>query len=99
MTFQPIAVLGRSQCIHGFHPDSIELFRDRRVRIFPHADADRDGVARALFWARHLEKLNCQVDLFRLEGLTKADGTPIKDLNDLVELHPAQAFELEGLFP
>jgi hypothetical protein len=96
---QPVAVLGRSQCIHGFHPDSVELFRRHRVRIFPHADIDGQGVARALFWARHLEKLNCQVDLFRLEGLTKADGTKVNDLNDLVELHPAQANELEGIFP
>jgi hypothetical protein len=96
---QPVAVLGRSQCIHGFHPDSVELFRRRRIRIFPHADTDGNGVARALFWARHLENLNCQVDLFRLEGLTKTDGAPIKDLNDLVELHPSQANELEGIFP
>jgi hypothetical protein len=96
---QPVAVLGRSQCVHGFHPDSVELFRRHRVRIFPHADTDGDGIARALVWARHLENLNCQVDLFRLEGLTKADGSPIKDLNDLVELEPTQAHELEGLFP
>jgi CHC2 zinc finger len=96
---QPVAVLGRSQCIHGFHPDSVELFRRRRVRIFPHADTDGNGIARALVWARQLENLNCQVDLFRLEGLTKTDGTPIKDLNDLVELHPSQANALEGIFP
>jgi hypothetical protein len=96
---QPVAVLGRSQCMHGFHPDSVELFRRHRVRIFPHADTDGHGTARALFWARHLEELNCQVDLFRLDGLTKADGTPINDLNDLVELHLAQANEIEDIFP
>jgi CHC2 zinc finger len=96
---QPVAILGRSQCIHGFHPNSVELLRERRVRIFPHADTDGQGIARALAWAQHLENLNCQVDFFRLEGLTKTDATPIKDLNDLVELHPAQANELEGLFP
>lgn len=96
---QPIAVLGRSQCIHGFHPDSLELFRDRRVRIFPHADADRDGVTRALFWAGHLQNLNCHVSLFRLEGLSKADGTQVNDLNDLVELHPTLTNEIEGIFP
>ena len=96
---QPVAVLGRSQCIHGFHPDSVELFRRHRVRLFPHADTDGYGVARALVWARDLEALNCDVDLFRLEGLTKSDGTPIKDLNDLVELHPSQANELEELLP
>lgn len=96
---QPVAILGRVQATHGFHPDSLELFRGRRVRVYPHADSDGGGLEQAIRWARQLERINCEVDLFRLDGLKKADGSPIKDLNDCVEIAPDQAHELEALLP
>src|SRR5208337_1443239 len=34
----PVAVLSRA--VHGFHPATNELFRGKRVRIFPHHDPD-----------------------------------------------------------
>jgi hypothetical protein len=96
---QPVAILGRGQAKHGFHSDCLELFRGRRVRIFPHTDSDDGGLEQAIVWGRQLERLDCKVDLFRFDGLSKADGSPIKDLNDCVEIRPDQADELEGLFP
>lgn len=96
---QPVAILGRRQAGNGFHRDSRELFRGRRIRIYPHVDADGGGLEQAIAWGGHLERLGCEVDLFRLDGLRKIDGSPIKDLNDCVEIAPDQAPELEGLVP
>jgi hypothetical protein len=96
---QPVAILGRGQAKHGFHPDSLELLRGRRIRIFPHHDSDNGGLGKAVVWARQLEALGCEVDLFRLDNLEKADGSPIKDLNDAIEIAPDQVHELEELFP
>jgi hypothetical protein len=96
---QPVAVLGRGQAKRGFHPDSLELFCGRRIRIFPHVDDDGGGLDQAIVWARQLEALGCEADLFRLDGLKRADGSPIKDLNDCVEITPSQAHELGELFP
>ena len=99
MDIQPVAILGRGQAKHGFHPDSLELFRGRRVRIYPHVDSDGGGLDQAVIWARQLERLECEVDLFSLDGLQKIDGSPIKDLNDAAEIVPDQAHELGELFP
>jgi len=96
---QPVAVLGRGQARRGFHADTLELFRGRRVRIYPHVDSDGGGLEQAKVWAAELGAVGCEVDLFMLDGLQKIDGSPIKDLIDCVQIGPAQAPELEGLFP
>lgn len=92
----PAAVLSRA--VSGFHPASNELFRGKRVRIFPHQDPDQRGVANALNWATQLQKLNCHVDLFRFKGLVKRDGAPVKDLNDCVELPDSDSSRMEEMF-
>jgi hypothetical protein len=96
---QPVAVLGRGQLRRGFHTDSHELFRGRRVRIYPHVDSDGGALEQAIVWARQLKRLGCEVDLFRLDGLRKINESPIKDLNDCVEIARDQSHELEELFP
>jgi hypothetical protein len=47
----PVAMLGRGVCLHGLHPDSLHRFRGRRVRIYPHDDADGGGYQNAIVWA------------------------------------------------
>jgi CHC2 zinc finger len=95
----PVAMLGKGAGIRRFHPGAEQLLRSRRIRIFPHADSDGGGVQQALQWANHLAGLDCKVDFFVFNGLRKTDGSPIKDLNDCVELAPELADRLEELFP
>lgn len=89
----PTAMLGKGMAQHGFHPDSWNLLRGRRVRIFPHNDVNGDGLRKALHWANELLKLECKVDFFVFEDVLKPDGTSTKDLSECVGLN------LEDLFP
>lgn len=77
----PVAMLGRSTG-GRIADDALELMRGRRVRIYPHADADGGGVKSAEAWATQLHRVGCEVDLFDFGILHRADGLPIKDLND-----------------
>jgi CHC2-type zinc finger protein len=95
----PVTILGRGQGLRGLHPDSLEHFQGRRVRIYPHDDRDGKSYQTALVWSRQLRKLGCEVDLFIFRGLRKTNGTPVNDLNDCVELAPEQLSKLEELFP
>jgi CHC2 zinc finger len=95
----PVAILGRRQGLRGLHPESLEHFRGRRVRIVPHNDADGCSYQAALAWCRQLKKLRCEVDFFTFKGLRKTNGAPVKDLNDCVELAVGQLDKLEELFP
>ena len=95
----PVTLLGRCQGRHGLHPDSLQYLQGMRVRIFPHHDADNGSYENAQILARKLEQLKCEVDFFVFEGLRKTDGSPIKDLNDCVEVAPEHAGRLEELFP
>jgi hypothetical protein len=95
----PVAILGRGQGLRGLHPDSLEHFQRRRVRICPHNDSDGLGIAHALRWSKQLQQVGCEVDFFVFNGLHKADGSPAKDLNDCTELAPQSVSKLEELFP
>lgn len=90
----PIAMLGASMPIH---PDALEIFTGRRVRIMPHLDAP--GRAAAERWAAQLATVGADVDCADFTGLRKADGSPIEDLNDCTSVHPDDAKELEDLLP
>lgn len=95
----PVAMLGRCQGLRGFHPDSLQYFRGMRVRIYPHNDPDRGSYKSAAILAKQLQKLDCQLDCFVFEGLTKANGVAVKDLNDCVEIASEHAGRLEEIFP
>ncbi len=92
--FFPIAMLGAKQRIHA---DALPLLTGKRVRIYTHADtAGREGAER---WAAQLAGVGAEVDCADFTGLRKADGSPVKDLNDCTSIHPDDAKELEGLLP
>ena len=90
----PCAMLGAKQRLHE---DALPLFAGKRVRIFPHDD--EPGRAGAEGWARQLAAVGADVDCFAFAGLRKADGSPVKDLNDCTSIHADDAAELEGLLP
>ncbi len=93
----PLAILGRGAC-RQLHRESLSHFVGKRVRIYPHVDPDLGGLEKAVQWARQLEELGCEVDLFRFDGLSKRSGQPVKDLNDCVDVCSDQEPELEALF-
>ncbi len=96
----PVAMLGRGTGAK-IDPVRLELMRGRRVRIYPHADADGGGVQSARQWAAQLHAKGCEVDFFEFSRLHRSDGTPIKDLNDCTTgLDEASTTALRhGLFP
>ncbi|WP_395753947.1 CHC2 zinc finger domain-containing protein [Prosthecobacter sp.] len=77
----PVAMLGRGT---GTRMDAaaLQLMRGRRVRIYPHADADGGGLQSARMWAVQLHTAGCAVDTFDFSELRRTDGKPVKDLND-----------------
>lgn len=77
----PVAMLGRGTGAR-IDPGALELMRGRRVRIYPHADADGGGVRSARQWAAQLDGVGCVVDIYEFNDLHRTDGTPVKDLND-----------------
>lgn len=94
----PVAMLGRSTG-GMIHREALELLRGRKVRIYPHADADGGGVAAAKKWARQLAAVGCVVDAFSFGELRQRDGSPVKDLNDCCAIHPDDEAILGGLLP
>jgi hypothetical protein len=91
----PVAVLGRTN--QKLHPEAIELLAGRRIRVFPHADADGGGMAAAECWASQLP--GSDVDAFHFDGLIRRDGRPVKDLNDCAVIHPDHESALVELLP
>jgi hypothetical protein len=76
--------------------DYLGLFAGLRVRIF--ADADAAGSAAAARWHRQLSGAGAIVDAFDLSGLLRADGRPVKDLNDvcLMDRGERESLDLMG---
>ncbi len=92
----PIAFLGAGVA-GAIHPDALPLLRGRRVRFYPHADkSGGDAVGK---WATQFAAIGAQQDAFSFAGLRKADGSPVKDLNDCNAIHPADAGELAEVLP
>ena len=93
-----IAVLGASNDI-PVH--ALKVLANKHVRIYPHVD--RAGGTAAVAWAAQLERVDCTVDAFDLEGLRRVDGGTVKDLNDLAAIDPdcyeAESETLERILP
>jgi hypothetical protein len=84
----PVAILGASMPIHSV---ALRLFQGKRVRIFPHYDAERfSGFDAARTWEAQLRSVDAIVDCFDCSGLTKSDGGAVSDLNDLCLLEYGQ---------
>lgn len=94
----PLAILGAGAA-SALHPEALELLKGCRVRFYPHADANGVGTKAVQNWARQLRRARSAVDAFTFEGLQKADGSHVKDLNDGAFLSEKDAAELEGLLP
>ncbi|MGJ8723663.1 MAG: CHC2 zinc finger domain-containing protein [Roseibacillus sp.] len=90
--FQPVAILGKSNRIAK---EALEVMAGRRVRIFPHTD----GMEAAQVWFEQLASVDCRVDGFRFDGLTRKDGKPVSDLNDLLLADEASREEWKGVLP
>ena len=93
-----VAVLGATNVI----PEAaLLLLANKRVRIYPHMDAA--GAAAAVRWTAQLERVGCDVDAFSFEGLRRADGGAVGDLNDLALVDAddfeAERAELERILP
>ncbi len=73
-----VAMLGAGQNIPA---EALPAFSGRHVRAIPHVDdAGRAALSR---WAAQLHAARAaSVEAFHLDGLTRADGAPVKDLND-----------------
>ena len=84
-----VAMLGAT---NNLPETALLLLANKRVRLFPHSDpAGQDAAVR---WTGQLERVGCEVDAFSFEGLRRADGEPVADLNDLA-LVDADDFEAE----
>ena len=93
-----VAMLGAANPIPE---DALLLLANKQVRLFPHMDpAGQDAAVR---WTGQLERVGCDVDAFSFEGLRRADGGPVADLNDLALLDAddfdAERGNLEGILP
>jgi hypothetical protein len=93
----PVAILGRAST--RISPEALKYFKGKRVRIFPHNDADGGGLQSAKDWARQLASVGASVDFFSFEDIRKRNGSPVKDLNDCADVGPEFSPRLEGLFP
>lgn len=78
---QPVAMLGAAQRIA---PEALARFAGKRVRIFPHLDGA--GAGAALRWESQLRSANIDAHCFDLARLSRDDGAPVKDLNDLTRI-------------
>lgn len=74
----PVAMLGGCAKIHA---DSLPFFSGKRIQIFAHVDGT--GSTAANRWAEQLASAGATPRAFDLSGLCRADGQPVKDLNDL----------------
>ncbi|NBR89984.1 MAG: hypothetical protein EBS68_08730 [Rhodobacteraceae bacterium] len=90
----PVAMLGANQRIHEA---ALPMLAGKRVTIYAHADdAGKRGAER---WFAQLHGIGATVEKFDFTGLRKADGSPVKDLNDCTQIHPDDAAELEDFLP
>lgn len=79
MDIAPVSMLGASLNIHE---EALGLFKGKKIKIFPHLDDA--GIKAANRWAIQLYSAGASVVIaFRFNGLTKFDGSPVCDLNDL----------------
>ncbi len=81
----PVAMLGASL---RMTEATIERFRNRRVTLCPHLDANGHGLEAARRWAIQLRAVALSMSWIDLAGLRRADGQPVKDLCDLMSRGP-----------
>jgi hypothetical protein len=94
----PAAILGRS--CRNIHPEALELFKGKNVRLYPHNDSDGGGLEAAHRWGTQIQAAGAaRCEIYNFANLWRMDGSPVNDLNDCTALDPAQQGELETLIP
>jgi hypothetical protein len=82
----PVCMTGAG---HSIHQEALRYFEGKRVRIATHNDSGGQGEEAARRWAKQLRSVGAakvsQIK-FGSMGLTKRDGSPIKDLADYATL-------------
>ena len=92
--FAPVAMLGATNRIP---PETLPLFRGKRIRIYPHNDpAGRDAASRWV-WELEIEGQAGPVDIFTLAGHRQPNGSPVGDLNDVARSDVVN--QPEGMLP
>lgn len=66
------------------HDEALPLFKNKRLRIFPHMDDA--GNEAAIKWEQQLKSICSHVECFDLSGLLRINGERVKDLNDLTSI-------------
>lgn len=94
--FQPVAILGKSNRLAS---EALKIMTGRTVRIYPHRDPNGGGMEAAEGWFRQLNEIGCKVDGFSFEDLTKIDGQPVTDLNDLLLADEESKKVWKGILP
>lgn len=95
----PCCVLGASNRLALL---AMDFFKDREVRIIMDADEPREGRApgmeAAARWQDQLAEYGAIVTVGSLYGLTRCDGRPVKDVNDLAMSSMETQMEAAALF-
>jgi hypothetical protein len=96
-----VGVLCLAGTSKGIPPAVCAALVGRRVRILrqsdkPRPDGSRPSHRAALAWLESLTAAGIACDVANLDGLTRADGTPTKDVADLLR-HPAHLETLEPI--
>jgi hypothetical protein len=90
---QPVAMLGAGGAIPE---EALAHFRAiPEVLITP--DLDRAGAAAAFRWERQLLDVGVAASSLDLAGLFRRDGRPVKDLNDVSRMEPAELARLRPI--
>lgn len=79
----PLAMLGATQRITQ---EALRALESKRVIIFP--DADKAGQDALKKWGNQITSYAEKVFFFDFSGFHKADGSPVKDLSDFMQLDP-----------
>ncbi len=94
----PVAMLGRSAGTH-IDGEALALLQGRRVRVYPHNDADGGGMTSSQIWAAQLAAQGCELDLYTLADLSRRDSQPVNDLNDCSLISATDEPQLNDLLP
>lgn len=88
-----VAPVSMASASISFPGETLPHFAGKRARIFVHAD--KDGGAAFERWASQLKEAGAVVDGFDFDGLIRADGEAVNDLNDLCKIS-AESWEQWG---
>jgi hypothetical protein len=83
-TAEELAPICMATANADFGVDDIRLLIGKHIRIFPHPDIA--GIKAGLRWLTQLVPVAAKIDVFEFDGLTKFDGEPAQDVNDLCSL-------------